>query len=519
MSSTGQHLNSDVLVIGSGLPGAIMALVLARLGLDVIVIDRSGHPRFAIGESSTPTTDAYLARIAAEFDLPELAPLATYPTARAAYPELTIGRKRGFSFFRHRAGKFFDPGEDHANEMVVAASPSDELSDSNWLRSDVDNFVVSLFPKYGVRFFDHCEMLALKKTPSGWEVELRHDRSVPPSRTLRCRYLVDASGGAAIGVRHLGGQSRLGQLWTDTSAVFAHFEMLPRWSEILSAEQQVDHPFRCDDAAVHHLIDAGWMWQLRFCTGLTSCGIVRANGGALDASGGATDPTAAYDHFRAIIAQYPTLADQFLKARAVTPSEGAYFRPRLQHFWSPGSGPGWCALPHTIGFVDPLFSKGLAHAFSGVYRIGRRVRAGDANFSPRFDAEMTELAAVFAEEVIYLDRLIASCYFCLDDFERFRLATLWYFAAATQFEHVVGTSQNLDRPFLFSEDHEFRRRLFEFSDHCHQVKTSGDIPLDSTRHLTETGLEPFDRVGLFAPPRPNMYGATAAPAGTKSVRS
>ena len=40
-----------------------MALVAARLGLDVVVVDHASHPRFAIGESSTPTADYYLKQI------------------------------------------------------------------------------------------------------------------------------------------------------------------------------------------------------------------------------------------------------------------------------------------------------------------------------------------------------------------------------------------------------------------------------------------------------------------------
>ena len=45
---------ADVLVLGAGFAGALMALVAQRLGLRVVLLEKGRHPRFAIGESSTP---------------------------------------------------------------------------------------------------------------------------------------------------------------------------------------------------------------------------------------------------------------------------------------------------------------------------------------------------------------------------------------------------------------------------------------------------------------------------------
>ena len=58
-----KSLHADVLILGSGFGGSLLALILARAGKLVAMVDRSRHPRFAIGESSTPLADRTLAQM------------------------------------------------------------------------------------------------------------------------------------------------------------------------------------------------------------------------------------------------------------------------------------------------------------------------------------------------------------------------------------------------------------------------------------------------------------------------
>ena len=62
----------DVIVIGSGFGGSLTGLILSRLGYRVAILDRRSHPRFAIGESSTPLADQTLHRLAERFHFPWL---------------------------------------------------------------------------------------------------------------------------------------------------------------------------------------------------------------------------------------------------------------------------------------------------------------------------------------------------------------------------------------------------------------------------------------------------------------
>ena len=64
----------DIAIVGSGFSGSLLAMIACRLGHRVLLLDRSKHPRFAIGESSTPIANLLLEEIATEFGLPQLLP-------------------------------------------------------------------------------------------------------------------------------------------------------------------------------------------------------------------------------------------------------------------------------------------------------------------------------------------------------------------------------------------------------------------------------------------------------------
>ena len=59
----------DVFVAGSGFSGAILSLVLQQLGLKVCLVDKTSHPRFAIGESSTPIANVILRDLGRRYGL------------------------------------------------------------------------------------------------------------------------------------------------------------------------------------------------------------------------------------------------------------------------------------------------------------------------------------------------------------------------------------------------------------------------------------------------------------------
>src|SRR3984957_3758825 len=184
-------IDCDLVIIGSGFGGTLLAIIAQRLGYSTALLERGQHPRFAIGESSTPLADFKLATIADRFGLDWLRPFAKYGSWKATNPHLSCGLKRGFSFFRHERGQQFTPRTDNANALLVAASPNDATADTHWFRAEFDAHLVSRAVEAGVPYFDNLEVNAVRHGPAGWELEgTRPDGTV----AIRAGMLVDATG-------------------------------------------------------------------------------------------------------------------------------------------------------------------------------------------------------------------------------------------------------------------------------------------------------------------------------------
>ena len=133
-----EHVDADVAVIGSGFAGSLVSLALMRRGRRVAMIERGRHPRFAIGESSTPLANLLLEELADRYELPRIRPFSKWGTWQRARPDVAGGLKRGFTFFFHRPGEPFADDREHGRQLLVAASPRDEVADTHWYRPDFD---------------------------------------------------------------------------------------------------------------------------------------------------------------------------------------------------------------------------------------------------------------------------------------------------------------------------------------------------------------------------------------------
>ena len=68
----------DVIIIGAGPAGSTAALLLARQGFDVIVLEKSKFPRFHIGESILPRNFPLVQELGLESALEKLPHLKKY---------------------------------------------------------------------------------------------------------------------------------------------------------------------------------------------------------------------------------------------------------------------------------------------------------------------------------------------------------------------------------------------------------------------------------------------------------
>ncbi|MBZ0252735.1 MAG: FAD-dependent oxidoreductase, partial [Candidatus Methylomirabilis sp.] len=80
----------DVLVLGAGYTGPLAALVLARQGYSVAIVDRGPLPHFAIGESVRSEQNAVHDYLGSRYGLPELRALSSYVAVKRSRAPIAV---------------------------------------------------------------------------------------------------------------------------------------------------------------------------------------------------------------------------------------------------------------------------------------------------------------------------------------------------------------------------------------------------------------------------------------------
>ena len=411
----------EVAIVGSGFAGSLLARVLAVLGYDVVLLERGTHPRFAIGESSTPLANLSLERIGVRYGLADCYKLATHGRWLAHFPELRRGLKRGFTFYRHHPNQPFANRHLDSERLLVAASPHDALSDTHWLRADVDHHFVRQAIAAGVDYRDGVDLASADVASDS--VHLSGSRN-GTAFELRANFLIDASGPNGFLARQLAIPSGLEKTETRSALVFSHFDGVRLMNDV--APGMPEGPYPDDWAAVHHLIDEGWMYSLRFDHGVTSAGFLLTPRGV--AALNSPDPTDAAMLWRALLQRYPTLASAFAEA---TPLMPIAFRPAIQHRLTRAAGERWALMPHAYSFVDPLFSTGIAWSLRAVERLALAFEcAANGRRVPGLEL-LNRYDAVLGVEADQIDLVVAGAYEAMAHFDLFAAHAMLYFATVS----------------------------------------------------------------------------------------
>ena len=82
------RVDVDVAIVGSGFAGALMALALRSRGRTVVLVERGRHPRFAIGESSTPLANLLIEELADTYNLPQIRAFSKLGTWQRSHPQI-----------------------------------------------------------------------------------------------------------------------------------------------------------------------------------------------------------------------------------------------------------------------------------------------------------------------------------------------------------------------------------------------------------------------------------------------
>lgn len=365
----------DVIILGSGIAGSVLGAILARAGVDVLLVDAGVHPRFAVGESTTPYTLKILRVMAARYGVPELAAITSYEGYLNAIGP-TAGVKKHFGFIRHREGAEPDPADQNQfNPPVIRGLDTTHLH-----RQDSDSYMFHTAIKYG------CVARQAFRVE---DIDLADDHVTvagPDGERYTGRYLVDASGFRSPVAHKLGLREDPSALKHHARSLFTHMLDVRATDECVRMGPEDMPPVSWTQGTTHHTFDRGWFWVIPFNNESRSKNPLVSVGLTLDErkypKPGDMSPE---EDFYYHASRFPVVERIFADAKTVRPwvSTG-----RLQYSSTRNIGNRWCLMSHAAGFIDPLYSRGLSNTMEVINSLSWRLidaLAEDDFSTGRFD--------------------------------------------------------------------------------------------------------------------------------------
>jgi flavin-dependent dehydrogenase len=299
----------DVLVVGGGPGGSVVATLLARQGFSVVVAERERFPRFHIGESLLPANLPL-------FDRLGLADAVSTLRFQTKYGANICDQETGreYTFYFKRNG----PNPDHAYQV---------------LRSDFDTVLLDNARKCGADVRMGVTAERVQFDAGGVTVTLAESGT---TSDVRARFLVDASGRDSFLTRALTRRERIPNL--GKVALFAHYRRAARASGKEEGNIRIT------------VFRDGWFWWIPLIGDMTSVGCVlhartvRGHGDALDSL------------YEEMIARVPRVATNLAGAERISPVHRA---ANFAYMNGPITGDRYLCVGDAVGFVDPMFSAGV----------------------------------------------------------------------------------------------------------------------------------------------------------------
>ncbi len=349
---------TDVIVLGSGLAGSVLATILAKQGHAVSMIERGSHPRFALGEAMQPQSTIWLWILGEHYNIPELVDLANPPRSRHAFAK-ACGIKRSFGFAYHQPGQA--QLADHGRQLIPPELPV--IRESHFFREQVDHFMVQTAQSYGVDYMEETELT---------DIDLDDDRvtvSLKDKGTITGKFFVDCTGKNSKLVQMLDLREEPTRFKTNSRTIFTHFKNIPAYDEIGPSEGLSRS---LHEGTMHHVFEGGWFWIIPFNNedGRNGSNELCSVGVTLDGNVHPPTDLSPEEEFFKYVKQFPSVAEHLRHAESTRPfvSTG-----RLQYSAKNAAGKRWALMSNVYGFVDPLFSTGLISSLNFVHFIADRL--------------------------------------------------------------------------------------------------------------------------------------------------
>jgi len=306
--------NYDVVIVGGGPAGSTAAILLARAGFSVCVLEKDKHPRFHIGESILPRTTPLLRELGLEKDILKLAHVQKFG-AEFGFGNDHVTRK--FSF----------------TQGLLPGFPVFNIE-----RSKLDALLLEKAREAGAEVYEQRPVKSIVKLTDG-DVEVEtHEGPV------RARLLLDASGHGTIVGRALGLRRNFQEPELQKVAYFQHFDNVERLSG-----KESGHPgiFMCTE---------GWFWVIGLSESKTSVGFVTRP------SFVRTLNIPPNQLLQWAIARCPVVRHRM---RNATGSAENIVLSDFSYRCRPYAGSGYLMIGDAACFLDPIFSTGVTLAMMG----------------------------------------------------------------------------------------------------------------------------------------------------------
>jgi tetracycline 7-halogenase / FADH2 O2-dependent halogenase len=394
----------DVAILGTGQAGSHLGAILAAGGARVLLLDRDEHPRFAVGESTIPHTSTMLRILAARYGVPEIEHCASFEGLRTHVGSSSCGIKRNFGFVYQRPGEPQQP--DEVTQSVIAEFAHGP--ESHLFRQDVDAYAL-------VQALRRGATVRQKRNVTGIEIEGDGVRIEDESgEVFRARYVVDAAGFRSPLARKYGLREPPSALETHSRTLFTHMVDVKPYERCTDPPGVHAVPRLWSQGTLHHIFDGGWLWVIPFDNHERSTNPLCSVGLTVDPRRFPRNGSPE-DEFAEFLERFPGVARQFETAR---PAREWVATDRLQYSSVRSVGDRFCLMSHSAGFIDALFSRGLANTTEIINALAGRLLAalGDDDLSAGRFAHVDRLQRSL---IRYNDRLVSCSFIAFSDF------TLW----------------------------------------------------------------------------------------------
>ncbi len=347
--------DADILIIGGGPAGSTAAILLAERGHRVVLLEKTHHPRFHIGESLLPA------------NLPLFERLGVADQIRA------IGMEKW-------GAEFVSPWHGRGETFLFADAWRKNLPHAYQVRrSEFDEILIRRAARQGATVIEGCRVRQVEFLDGAQDARIESESEDGTRDTWHARFVIDASGRDTVLANQFGAKRRNKQ--HNSAAIYAHFRGAERYPGSREGHISI------------YWFDHGWFWFIPLADGPTSVGAV------VWPYYTKTRSCSVRDFFLATIRMCEPLAARLAHAHLVSEVEAT---GNYSYSSDHSCGNNYVLLGDAYAFIDPVFSSGVwlamnsaaagaetvdtclrnpARAGAALRRFDRTMRRGPREFS------------------------------------------------------------------------------------------------------------------------------------------